>query len=238
MSDGVKACQPGADVAPGTIPADVYRTPLASLARGLEIFIPGYMFGKSWGIANEHSVELFRAEFPAFLIDMCEGIKALIGIEAGHLGRLVSTSAGALVGFAVIFILAAVMHVVMADRKYIDSVRFAAVTLIPLAVMNGTLSHVLQTTLENFTASSIESITASALNVPWQFFYMFSAFYLLGIWMLGRRTGVKFYRRWALVAVGAMFVAIYLASGLMIMPQEWETLLPHLVENLSHQGGV
>jgi len=238
MSDTVKACQPAAGVPAEEISPDVYRTPLASLARGLEIFIPGYMFGKSWGIGNEHSIELFRAEFPAFLIDMCEGIKALVGVESGNLGRLVSTSAGAIVGFVVIFILAAVMHLVMADRKYIDSVRFAAVTLIPLAVMNGTLSHVLQTTLENFTTSTVESITTSALDAPWQFFYMFTAFYLLGIWMLGRRTGVKYYRRWALVGVGAAFVGIYLASGLMITPEEWQVLLPQLVENLSHEGAV
>lgn len=237
MSESVQSYVPGADEDPASTQHDVYTTPMAKLARALEIFIPGYMFGKSWGIANEHTVELFRAEFPTFLIDLCEGIKAFVGVEGENLGRLVSTSTGAVVGFMVIFVLAAVMHVVMADRRYIDSVRFAAVTLIPLAVMNGTLSHVLQTTLENFTSSTVESITTSALDAPWQFFYMFSAFYLLGIWMLGRRTGVKRYRRYSLVGVGVGFLALYLASGLMIMPDEWEILLPQLMETMQQTGG-
>ena len=50
--------------------SDVYKTPLAKAARIMEIIIPAYMFGKAWGIAlDERAVALFRAEFPAFLID-------------------------------------------------------------------------------------------------------------------------------------------------------------------------
>ena len=58
--------------------ADTYSTPLAQWARVLEIFIPGYMFGKAYGIADEKTVDLFRAQFPAFLINLAEYLKGIL----------------------------------------------------------------------------------------------------------------------------------------------------------------
>ncbi len=58
--------------------AEIYSTPLARWARALEIFIPGYMFGKSYGIADEKTVDLYRAQFPAFLINIAEYLKAIL----------------------------------------------------------------------------------------------------------------------------------------------------------------
>ena len=55
-----------------------YTTPLAKWARVLEIFIPGYMFGKAWGMGDEVTVDLFRATFPPFLIDMAEFFKGVL----------------------------------------------------------------------------------------------------------------------------------------------------------------
>ena len=55
-----------------------YITPLAKWSRVLEIFIPGYMFGKAWGIANAQTVDLYRVIFPSFLIDMAEGMKGCL----------------------------------------------------------------------------------------------------------------------------------------------------------------
>jgi hypothetical protein len=214
-----------------------YKTPLARIARALEIFIPGYMFGKSWGIANERTVDLFRAEFPSFLIDMAEGIKGLITTHNENLERLVATVAGAAVGFVVILVLAVAMHFVMGDRKYIDSLRFTAVTLIPIAVFNGTLSHVLQTLLENLGTKDADALTSSALYSPWGFFVLNFIFYLTALWMLGQRTGVKRRRRWGVVAVGVAFVALYLAGGLMITPGEWEVLLPKLQQSYAAMAG-
>ena len=52
---------------------DTYKTPLAKVARFCEIFIPGYMFGKAWGIAHDSTLDLYRAMFPAFLINIAEG---------------------------------------------------------------------------------------------------------------------------------------------------------------------
>ncbi len=211
-----------------------YTTPLARTARILEIFIPGYMFGKSWGIANEHTVDLFRAEFPAFLVDMAEAIKHSIHTNNESLQRLFATCAGAIVGFAVVAILAFVMHYVLRDRKYIDSLRFTAVTLIPVAVLNGTLSHAVQTLVQNLGTQSEEALTRSALQSPWSFFVLNFVFYLTALWMMGRRTGVRGGRRWAVVGVGVGFMGLYLALGLMITPGEWTVLLPKLQQSLAH----
>ena len=109
---------------------EIYRTPLARTARILEIFIPAYMFGKSWGIADEMTVDLFRAEFPPFLIDMAEFMKGLVATQNENLGRFYATTAGAIVGFLVVLALAAVFHFVLRDRRYIDSLRYTSVTLI------------------------------------------------------------------------------------------------------------
>ena len=145
------------------IAEEKYTTPLAKWSRILEIFIPGYMFGKAWGIANEHTVELYRVIFPPFLIDMAEYMKTLVAITNPSLGRFYSTSAGAVVGFAVILLLGLVMHLVLRDRKYIDSLRFTSITLIPLAVMHGTLTHVTNTIFESLGGGeTIEALTKAA----------------------------------------------------------------------------
>ena len=211
-----------------------YKTPLARYARWLEIFIPGYMFGKSWGIANEETVDFFRAQFPTFLIDAAEGIKSAIHTENQNLERLFSTSAGALVGFAVIVLLAVIMHFVLGDRKYVDSLRFTAVTLIPMAVLNGTLSHAVKTLLENLGTQSEEALTRSALQSPWSYFVLNFIFYVIALWMFGRRTGVNRKRRIIVVLIGIGFVALYYKAGLMVTAEEWEVLLPKLQQSLAH----
>ena len=212
-----------------------YTTPLARTARILEIFIPGYMFGKSYGISNEHTVDLFRAEFPAFLINGAEAIKSLVATDSIYMQRFLATTAGALVGFIVILALAAVLHMVLRDRKFIDTLRFAAITLIPLAVLNGTLSHAVQTLVESLGGgASVEALTKSALESPRGTAGLLFFFYLTTLWMFGRRTGVPRKRRWAVLGVGVGFVALYLASGLMITPGEWTELLPKLQQTLAH----
>jgi len=211
-----------------------YTSPLAKWSRILEIFIPGYMFGKSWGIADEKTVELFRAEFPPFLIDMAELLKGTLQTNNENLERLVATSAGAVVGFLIVVVLAIAMHYVLGDRKYIDSLRFTSVTLIPVALMNGTLSHVVKTILEGLGVQSTEALTKSALQSPWGYFVMNFIFYMIALWMLGRRTGVKRNRRWGVVGVGVAFMVLYLACGLMITPGEWNELLPKLQQSLAH----
>jgi len=209
--------------------ASNYTTPLAKWARFLEIFIPGYMFGKSWGIATDITVDLYRATFPPFLIDTAEYLKGMLHTTNENLERLVATSAGAFVGFLVIVVLAIVMHFVLRDRKYIDSLRFTSVTLIPLAVMNGTLSHLTNTLLESLGGGeSVEALTKSALEGPRGQIIMFLVFYVTSLWMLGGRTGVKRWRRWGVIAIGIGFMVTYFACGLMITTGEWEVLLPKL----------
>lgn len=203
-------------------------TPLARLARVLEIFIPAYMFGKSWGIADEKTVGLFRAEFPPFLIDMAEAIKHTLPTDNPSLGRLVATSAGAVVGFVIVALLALVMHWVLSDRRYIDSMRFTAVIMIPIAVLNGTLSHAVKTLVESLGSASVETLTRSALYSPWGFFVLNGLFFVTGMWMMARRTGVQRRRRLAVVSVGLGFLGLYVACGLMITPSEWAELLPEL----------
>jgi len=114
-------------------------TPLAKWARVLGIIIPAYMFGKSWGIADEKTVDLFRAEFPSFLIDGAEYLKGLVPTGNEALGCFCATYAGAIIGILVVLVLATVIHSVLRDRKFIDSLRFTSVTLIAIAILNGTL---------------------------------------------------------------------------------------------------
>jgi hypothetical protein len=211
-----------------------YTSPLAKWSRILEIFIPAYMFGKSWGIADEKTVDLFRAEFPPFLIDAAQLLKRIIATDNENLQRLVATCAGALVGFLIICLFAAAMHYILGDRKYIDSLRFTSVTLIPIAVLNGTLSHVLKTILEGLGVQSTEALTQSALQSPWGYFVLNVCFYFTALWMLGKRTGVKRARRFGVVGAGIAFMVIYIACGLMITPGEWNELLPKLQQSMAH----
>jgi len=207
-----------------------YITPLAQWARVMEIFIPGYMFGKAWGIANEQTVELYKVIFPSFLITMAEGMKRLIATDSAALERLFSTCSGAIVGFMVIFIFGAVMHFMLGDRKYIDSVRFTSITLIPLAVMNGTLSHLTNTLLETLGGGeTIESLTKSAVDSPRGQIIMFCVFYMLALWMMGKRTGVIGMRRWLVLLAGVGFLAVYFLLGLGITANEAAEVLPKLM---------
>ncbi|MBW1792787.1 MAG: hypothetical protein JRJ14_11155 [Deltaproteobacteria bacterium] len=209
--------------------ANNYTTPFARWARLLEIFIPGYMFGKSWGIATDVTADLYRAVFPPFLIDAAESLKGILHTTNTNLERLVSSSAGAVVGFLVIVILAIFMHLVLRDRKYIDSLRFTSVTLIPLAVMNGTLSHLTNTLLESLgMGATPEALTKSALEGPTGQIAMFCIFYMTSLWLFGGRTGVKGWHRWGVITVGIGFLVAYFACGLMITAGEWEVLLPQL----------
>ncbi len=206
-----------------------YTTPLAKWARICEIIIPGYMFGKAWGIADDVTVDLFRAQFPAAAIDMAQWLKGVFPSGGEDLGRLIATSVGAVIGFIVIALLALLMHVVLKDRKYIDSLRFTSVTLIPIAVLNGTLSHVVKTIIESLGGgATAEALTKSALQGPQGTIYMCLVFYFISLWMFGKRTGVRGLRRWGVLGVGVVFVVVYFMAGLSITPAEWEVLLPKL----------
>jgi len=208
---------------------DTYKTPLAKLARFLEIFIPGYMFGKAFGIAHESTVELYRAMFPSFLINMAEAMKKIIETDSHALELLFSTVAGAIVGFIIIMVLGLVMHYVLNDRRYVDSLRFTSITLIPLAVMNGTLSHVSNTVLDSLgMGQSTAALTKSALDSPRGQIVLFCVLYMLSIWMFGKRTGVRGWRRYGVLIVGIGFLVAYFASGLSITAAEWNVLLPKL----------
>jgi hypothetical protein len=213
--------------------ANNYTTPLARWARVLEIFIPGYMFGKAYGIADDKTVDLFRAEFPAFLINAAEALKGILQTSNENLERFFTNTAGAVIGFVIIALLAIVMHFVLRDRKYIDSLRFTSVTLLPIAVLNGTLSHAVKTLVENMGTQTTEALTRSALEGPRNYIILNFFFYMICLWMLGRRTGVKRNRRWVVIGVGIAFMAVYIACGLMITPGEWEVLLPKLQAALS-----
>lgn len=211
-----------------------YTTPLARWARILEIFIPGYMFGKSYGIADEKTVDLFRAQFPAFLINLAEFLKGILHTDNTNLQRFITNTAGGVIGFLLIAILAIAMHLVLRDRKYLDTLRFTAVTLLPIAVLNGTLSHAVKTLVENMGTQTIDALTRSAVEGPRNYLILNFCFYMICLWMLGRRTGVVRFRRWAVMCVGIVFMVIYIASGLMITASEWQVLLPKLQEALSH----
>ena len=207
-----------------------YTTPLAKWSRLLEIFIPGYMFGKAWGIANEHTVDLYRVIFPSFLINIAEYMKTLVPISDPSLGRFYATSAGALVGFGGIFILGLVMHFVLGDRKYIDSLRFTSITLIPLAVMHGTLTHVTNTIFESLGGGeTIEMLTKAAVDSPRSQINMFCVFYLLALWMMAKRTGVAGKRRWFVLLTGVGFLVVYFAMGLGITNMEAAEILPKMM---------
>ena len=211
-----------------------YVSPLAPWARILEIFIPAYMFGKSWGIADEKTVDLFRAMFPPFLIDGAEFLKGILHTDSIYLQRLVSTSCGSLVGFLVIVVVALAVHLVLRDRKYVDSLRFTAVAMLPLAVLNGILSHAVKTLVESLGGqTSVEALKASVVQSPWNFFGMNLLFFMTTLWMMGRRTGVLRSRRWGILGVGVAFMALYVALGLMITTAEWNALLPKLQQALS-----
>ncbi len=213
---------------------DSYTTPLAKWARVLEIFIPAYMFGKAWGIATEKTVILYRAAFPAFLVDGAEHLKEILETDSANLERLVATSAGAVLGFLVVLGLGFLMYAVLRDRKYIDAVRFTSVTLIPLAVMNGTLSHLTNTLLESLhMGEDMQGLKQSALEGPRGQVIMFCVFYFTCLWMVGKRTGVKGWHRYAVLAVGALFVGAYFYAGLMITGDEWRALLPELQKALA-----
>jgi hypothetical protein len=213
--------------------ADNYTTPLARAARIMEIIIPCYMFGKAWGIADEKTVDLFRAMFPAFLVNMAEFFKGVMHTDNANIQRFFSTMAGALVGFVVIALLALVMHLVLRDRKYINSLRFTAVSLIPIAVLNGTLSHAIKTLVENLGSQTPEALYASTVSSSQGNLALDGLFYLTAMWFLARRTGVKRSKRVGVVCVGLTFMIIYIGLGLMISPAEWQALLPKLQQALA-----
>jgi hypothetical protein len=193
------------------------------------------MFGKSWGIADEKTLDIFYAQFPPFLIQVVEFLKGLVKTDNIYLGRLISTTAGALIGFAVLLLLALVFHFILRDRKYIDSLRYTALTLIPIAVLNGTLSHAVKTaveSLESLGAQNAESHKSSIVVMPWAYFIMNFIFYLIALWVMGVRTDVKRKRRILLLLAGTAFMALYVALGLMVLPGEWNTLLPELQSKL------
>ena len=213
------------------IAEEKYTTPLAKWARVLEIFIPGYMFGKAWGIANDQTVDLFRVIFPSFLIDMAEGMKGwIITTDNANLERLFSTVAGAVVGFGVILALGLVMHLVLGDRKYIDSLRFTAITLLPIAVLHGTLTHVTNTIFESLGGGeTIEALTKAAVDSPRSQINMFCVFYMLALWMMAKRTGVSGKRRWFVLLAGVGFLVAYFALGLGITNMEAAEVLPKMM---------
>jgi hypothetical protein len=75
---------------------------LARWSRVLEIIIPAYMLGKSWGIAEGKNIELFRMQFPSFLIDATEFLKDLMSVKSEYLMRFIATTSGAVIALAVI----------------------------------------------------------------------------------------------------------------------------------------
>jgi hypothetical protein len=214
--------------------ADNYTTPLARAARIMEIIIPCYMFGKAWGIADKRTVDLFRAMFPSFLIDIAEFFKRIMQTDNANIQRFFSTMSGAIVGFVVVALLALVMHFVLRDRKYMDSLRFTSVSLIPIAVLNGTLSHAIKTLVENMGTQTPDVLYASTVSSSRGNIMIDGLFYLTAMWMMGRRTGVSKGRRYGVVGVGIGFMVIYLGLGLLISPSEWQALLPKLQQALAN----
>jgi len=209
-----------------------YTTPLARWARILEILIPVYMFGKYWGLADEKTVDLFRIQYPSFLIDTTEFLKGVLHTRNENLERLVGISIGAILGLILIALLATVIHYVLRDRKYVDSLRFTTVTLIPIGFLNQALFYAVEAVLENLGTQSTEVLTRIALGRSRTSMIIFFVFYMTSLWMLGRRTGVTRARRWTVIGVGIAFMAVYIASGVMITPSEWNELLPRLQQAL------
>ena len=214
--------------------AENYTTPLARAARIMAIIIPCYMFGKAWGIADAKTVDLFRAMFPPFLIDIAEFFKKIMQTDNANIQRFFSTMSGAIVGLIVVILLSVIMHFVLRDRKFIDSLRFTSVSLIPIAVLNGTLSHAIKTLVENLGSQAPDALYASTVSSSRGNILIDGAFYLTAMWMLGRRTGVSRGRRYGVVGVGLGFVVVYMALGLMISPGEWQALLPKLQQALAN----
>ncbi|MDD3654863.1 MAG: hypothetical protein PHO01_11935 [Desulfotomaculaceae bacterium] len=207
-----------------------YTSPLAKWARIFEIIIPIYMIGKSWGIAEDKNIELFRAQFPAFLVDACEFLKSLFQLNSVYLERFIATTSGAIIGLLVVLIMSGVTHFILNDRKYLDSLRFTAVTMIPIAVLNGMLSHGVQTLMNSAGAQSLATLKMGAVYSPWGYVILNYIFYMTSLWMMGGRTGVNTSRRWSLLVAGTIFLLVYIASGLMIFPQEWQALIPLLMD--------
>ena len=212
-----------------------YISPFARWARLFEIIIPIYMFGKSWAMFDEKTVELFQAVFPKFLVDGAITIRGFLETGGEAFGRFVATYAGTFMGLVVVVILAIVMHLVLRDRKFIDTLRLTSVTLLPLAIMNGTLSHVMKTYLENIDAASAtpEALEQAVVKASNNYFYLFSLFYLTALFMMSRRTGTLGWKKWAVVGVGVIFLIIYVQAGLLIDAGEWAQLAPKLMEALA-----
>ena len=166
--------------------AENYTTPLARAARIMEIVIPCYMFGKAWGIADAKTVDLFRAMFPPFLINIAEFFKKIMQTDNANIQRFFSTVSGAIVGFVVVALLALIMHFVLRDRKYINSLRFTAVSLIPIAVLNGTLSHAIKTLVENMGTQTADALYASTVSSSRGNILIDGTFYLTAMWMMGQ----------------------------------------------------
>lgn len=212
-----------------------YTTPFAKWARIFEIIIPIYMFGKSWAMFDERTVQLFQAVFPKFLVDGAVTIRSFLETGGEAFGRFVATYAGTVLGLVVVGLLAVVMHLVLRDRKFIDTLRLTSVTLLPLAIMNGTLSHVMKTYLENIDAASAtpEALEQAVVTASNNYFYLFTLFYIIALWVMPRRTGVQGWKRWAVVAVGLLFIVAYVQAGLLIDAGEWAALAPQLMESLA-----
>ena len=212
-----------------------YTTPFARWARIFEIIIPIYMFGKSWAMFDERTVQLFQAVFPTFLVDGAVTIRSFLETGGEAFGRFVATYAGTLLGLIVVALLAVVMHLVLRDRKFIDTLRLTSVTLLPLAIMNGTLSHVMKTYLENIDAASAtpEALEQAVVTASNNYFYLFTLFYIIALWVMPRRTGVQGWKRWAVIAVGLLFIVAYVQAGLLIDAGEWAALAPQLMESLA-----
>ena len=212
-----------------------YTTPFAKWARIFEIIIPIYMFGKSWAMFDERTVQLFQAVFPKFLVDGAVTIRSFLETGGESFGRFVATYAGTVLGLVVVALLAVVMHLVLRDRKFIDTLRLTSVTLLPLAIMNGTLSHVMKTYLENIDAASAtpEALEQAVVNASNNYFYLFTVFYIIALWVMPRRTGVQGWKRWAVVTVGLLFIIAYVQAGLLIDAGEWAALAPQLMESLA-----
>ena len=112
-----------------------------------------------------------------------------------------------------------------------DSFRFTSITIIPLAILNGTLSHAVKTMVENLQnvgLQNAEALKQSVVGMPWSYFILNFIFYMISIWMMGIRTDVPVRKRILLLVLGVLFVGLYLALGLMILPGEWNQLLPEL----------
>jgi len=122
------------------------------------------------------------------------------------------------------------LHLILGDRKYIDSLRFTSITLIPLAVMHGLLTHVTNTIFESLGGGeTIEMLTTAAVDSPRQQINMFCVFYMLALWMMAKRTGVAGKRRWFLLLAGVGFLVVYFALGLGITNMEAAEVLPKMM---------